>query len=71
MLKTLIIPFAVGLLCFVIAAAAMEQIMPHIEMDSALKGLIKVVVWIIAFAVPSEYLRKKAKQKLAEENNNN
>ncbi len=67
MIKTLVIPVAVGLLCFVFAAVAMNLIMPHIPLEDSIKGLIKIGVWIAAFTVPSEYLRKKAKQKQANE----
>ena len=67
MIKTLVIPIVVGLLCFVVAAIVMNLIMPYIPLDDAVKGLIKIGVWIVAFTVPSEYLRKKAKQKKANE----
>ena len=51
MFKTIVMPFAVGILCFLITAAVMEQVMPLIDIDNAIKGLIKVIAWIVAFAV--------------------
>ena len=65
MLRTFFIPLVVGFICFIIAAVAMNLILPHVNIDDAAKGLIKIVVWIAAFAGPAEYLRKKAKQKQA------
>jgi len=62
MIKTLIIPAAAGLTCLIIAALIMSFVMPHINIDDSIKGLIKIAVWIIAFAGPADYLRKKAKK---------
>lgn len=61
MMKTFVIPLVVGLICFLVAATVLNLVMPQIPLDAGVKGLIKIIVWIVAFAGPAEYLRKKAK----------
>ena len=61
MVKTLLIPFLAGLFCFLLVGMLLHVVMPVIPLDDHIKGLVKLVLWIVAFAVPADYLRKKAK----------
>jgi type II secretory pathway component PulF len=67
MIRTLVIPFVVGFFCFLVAFGILSYVLPQIPMDDGVKGIIKIIVWIVSFAGPAEYLRKRAKEKLAQE----
>ncbi len=60
MLKKIIIPIFVGLFSFVVAFAAMHVAMPYVNIDDAIKGVIKIVVWIISFVGPAAYMSWRA-----------
>lgn len=63
MLHTFLIPLVAGLVCFLIVGGILHVVMPTLPIDEAIKGIIKLVFWATAFALPAEMLRKKAKQK--------
>ncbi|CAA0113420.1 Uncharacterised protein [BD1-7 clade bacterium] len=61
MLKTQIIPLAVGILCFLVTYALLAYTLPMIDIPNLAKGVIKIVLGIAAFSIPRDYLHKKAK----------
>jgi hypothetical protein len=71
MIKTLVIPLSAGFLCFLVTAVILHLVMPLVDLDNTIKGLITVVGWLFAFTIPAEYLRKKAKEKLIIEKSKN
>ena len=66
MIHTLLIPLVAGLICFFIVAGILHVVMPMLPVDDAIKGIIKLILWVTAFALPAEILRKKARQKQKE-----
>ena len=68
MLKTFFIPLVVGLICALIALGCLSLILALLQIDDAMKGLLKLVVFIISAALPAEILRKKAKKQLLDKN---
>lgn len=63
MVQTLLIPLAAGLICFLIVAEVLQLVMPMLPLDEGIKGIVKLALWAVAFALPAEILRKKAKRK--------
>jgi len=68
MLKTIFIPLIVGLVCAVLASILLNLILPSIQIDDAMKGLLKLAVFIISAAIPAEFLRSKAKKEQLNKN---